>query len=540
MTSRSNFKQKMKWAGMIKQINQVYLINAGNDPHIASPANDKIFPHLGVISLGTAVKRYFPETTVRVYDNQVTPICEIKQSIKHQKPEVVGISVLATSYNTALDLAQHAKEYGATTIFGNDHAAVLGRNILRRREEVDYICTADIGEQALLNFLRYLKKEITIDAVPQLLYRTKEGIAYNDLPELPTDGDFNRWNVLDQIGIPKRTLFPKENWKYYRNAYMQIFGHLHKGDEVTGVTTMNRARGCARYKNECVFCGIKDLSLRFSSPKMFWEDVRSARDQAGANIIYEVFDSMSSAPAWLRKLVEAKPPDLEDTKFLVYTQAVETTPNLIDLYRRLGVYNTIVGFESGDDSVLKRLKGTKDSVGQNKKAAIMLKEAGIKVHACFVLGGPGETQESLRNTVDFARWLVDNDVISAVEAQPLYPEMNAPAGKAMMTPEVAHQMAKEMGFEIHEDVYLEKMRSKYSDDDNPDFDEFSRDWARIFCKTDWEDLIDAAREIREYATLHGYRSGSGVSRELADLNFFPDTYITMIFNIKFFSIHVNY
>lgn len=61
----------------------------------------------------------------------------------------------------------------------------------------------------------------------------------------------------------------------------------------------------------------------------------------------------------------------------------------------------LVGFESGDQEILDRMKKglrVEDSVEFMRVA----KKAGLEVHGCFVFGMPGETKESMNKTLNFA------------------------------------------------------------------------------------------------------------------------------------------
>ena len=69
--------------------------------------------------------------------------------------------------------------------------------------------------------------------------------------------------------------------------------------------------------------------------------------------------------------------------------------------RSAGCRELCVGFESGDQDVL-------DSMRKGVKVNRMLqfmedaKKAGILIHGCFMMGFPGETEESIRKTIDLA------------------------------------------------------------------------------------------------------------------------------------------
>ncbi|MHC2484653.1 B12-binding domain-containing radical SAM protein [Rhizobium leguminosarum] len=490
-------------------ISKILLVNVGMDTDVSAIANDGSFPALGVVSLATVLRRDHPEIDVIAIDGQVTPRQEVEALIHSFAPELVGFSVLGSSFKNSLYLAEVAKSRGAVTVFGNDHAAALGRQIMKRRPMVDFICTADIGEFAFSALVDFLKGGRAITAVPRLMYRVGDEIRHNDLPEVNyvrPDGSFSY--VLDTIPIPDRTLLPQHNWSAYLNSYLSRYGTLHADEIITGVTTMNRARGCARAKNPCNFCGIADLTPRFSSPAFFWEDVRRGISDVSASIFYEAFDSFSSAPRWIEDLVRAKPKDVGDPRFFVYTQAAETNARIVTLYKELGVYRVNMGLEAGDTGMLKRLKGSRDSLEKNQEACILFKEAGLPIYGSLVLGGQGETYESLANTIDFAKWLIDNDMMAALEAQPLYPDFGALTGRWLTNPWEARQAAVRQDFSILNDRLLDSMPAKYGDTDEIDFDEISYEWNQIFCHVSWEDLLLATAEITGYAAKHNTVAGS--------------------------------
>jgi hypothetical protein len=64
----------------------------------------------------------------------------------------------------------------------------------------------------------------------------------------------------------------------------------------------------------------------------------------------------------------------------------------------------IVGFESGDPQILKNIK--KGATVERARAFVKdCHGLGLTVHGDFILGLPGETKKSIRNTVEFAKQL---------------------------------------------------------------------------------------------------------------------------------------
>jgi hopanoid biosynthesis associated radical SAM protein HpnJ len=84
------------------------------------------------------------------------------------------------------------------------------------------------------------------------------------------------------------------------------------------------------------------------------------------------------------------------------TSRVTTDYETLKAMKEAGCRLLIVGFESGDPQILKNIKkgATVERALQFAKDCHALK---LTVHADFVLGLPGETKESIRNTINFAK-----------------------------------------------------------------------------------------------------------------------------------------
>ncbi|WP_299082965.1 radical SAM protein [uncultured Ruegeria sp.] len=484
----------------------IYLVNAANDESIASIANDYSFPALNILALGTWLKAAFPDIEIICRDGGICGTELIQREINTFKPWLVGIGALCTSYHTALELARIAKSVGAYTVFGNDHAAHLSRQIVRNRPDVDFVIAAEYGEYALELLVRELLDGVgDFAGIASLTYRTPRGQAAGfdyttqkdtlAIANLPFQAAKQRKGALDIFPTVDRSLYPQYMWDSYLENYKSAFGHLH-GDHVpTGITTMNRARGCSR-ANENIKCKHCDmlLDVSFSSGNRFWDEVRTANAQVKSEVFYEVCDSLTSFPRFIRDVVKSKPDDLDfDPMFFIYGQALDIIRNddLGDLLAELNVFKLNIGLESGCDRTLKHMKGPKDSVEINETALRILKSRGINVYGSFVLGTEPETSETLRTTVDWIKRIIDEGLISDVEAQPILP--------------------------LHNNHYGKQLFSSYNpktEDDWPiDIDEVSREYISRHSGVSYDDCISAANEIRQHARQGQINFGSGLSKK---------------------------
>ncbi|MDR3636624.1 MAG: PhpK family radical SAM P-methyltransferase [Isosphaeraceae bacterium] len=74
--------------------------------------------------------------------------------------------------------------------------------------------------------------------------------------------------------------------------------------------------------------------------------------------------------------------------------------SIYDLMRDAGCRGVLLGVESGDDKILKNMD-KKATTADYRFGIEQLKKRGIFMHASTVVGFPGETPETVRNTIDF-------------------------------------------------------------------------------------------------------------------------------------------
>ena len=78
------------------------------------------------------------------------------------------------------------------------------------------------------------------------------------------------------------------------------------------------------------------------------------------------------------------------------------TPEILRIMKKAGCHQICYGFESADESVLQNIN-KRISAKNVRNAATWTREAGIDIRGAFMLGNPGETEESIRKTIDYSR-----------------------------------------------------------------------------------------------------------------------------------------
>jgi hopanoid biosynthesis associated radical SAM protein HpnJ len=127
------------------------------------------------------------------------------------------------------------------------------------------------------------------------------------------------------------------------------------------------------------------------------------------------------------------------------TSRVTTDYDTLKAMKDAGCRLLIVGYESGDAQILKNIKkGATLDMAQRFTANC--KKLGLTIHGDFIVGLPGETRDSIRNTIDFAKRL-DVQTIQVSIAHPYpgtefydYAKQNNLITIDSMTDEKGHQL----------------------------------------------------------------------------------------------------
>lgn len=127
------------------------------------------------------------------------------------------------------------------------------------------------------------------------------------------------------------------------------------------------------------------------------------------------------------------------------TSRVTTDHDTLKAMKDAGARLMIVGYESGDQQILKNIKKGA-TIDMARRFTDNAHKLGLTIHADFIVGLPGETPGTIRNTIDFAKSL-DCETIQVSIAHP-YPgtefydhaKKNGLITLDAMTDEAGHQL----------------------------------------------------------------------------------------------------
>jgi anaerobic magnesium-protoporphyrin IX monomethyl ester cyclase len=107
-----------------------------------------------------------------------------------------------------------------------------------------------------------------------------------------------------------------------------------------------------------------------------------------------------------------------------FLRADHVDDECVDLMQRSGCEGVFLGVESGSDAMLKRMNKT-SRAADYRRVIPQLKAAGILTHCSLIVGFPGETRETVQETID----LVDEASPDTYRAQVWYCDPSTPVWK---------------------------------------------------------------------------------------------------------------
>jgi len=165
-------------------------------------------------------------------------------------------------------------------------------------------------------------------------------------------------------------------------------------------------RGCP---NRCIFClwpqVMHGVAYRLRSPRNVVDEIEHdiklcPRVVRGGEFFFEDDTFTVHKERAVAICEEILRRGLKIT-FSVNGRADSYDREMFSMMKKAGCREVLVGFESGVQDILNSMRKN-ITVEQSRAFTAAAKEAGLQVHGCFVIGLPGETEATARQSVDFA------------------------------------------------------------------------------------------------------------------------------------------
>nr|VFJ46075.1 MAG: Radical SAM superfamily enzyme YgiQ, UPF0313 family [Candidatus Kentron sp. DK] len=323
----------------------------------------------------------------------------VQQSIAGVRPDVIGISIRNIDSQNFLEptfylpLALQVVRW-CRAACPNAPVLLGGAGFSQSPAEIMAYTQADygiagLGEESMPRLLHRLENRLPIDDVPGLLYWRAGGSIRAIGPDYRID--------LSQSAPPSRL--------DYDPRYFGL-GTQADGEQTRCVESVQTKKGCAL---DCIFCGNFNVEGRAINLRPVTEVVDKIEAICARSEGFEYADGVFNLPLFhaLEICREMRRRNLH-APWSCQLNPSAVTSELVDLLAQTGCQHVEFGTDSGSDSVLRRLKKNFTRT-QVISAHQLVASRGIDIMHCVFIGAPGETRQSVHETLDLMEQLVPND-----------------------------------------------------------------------------------------------------------------------------------
>ena len=350
-----------------------------------------VWPQVDLAQLAALLVRQY---TVEIVDAVAQRLGwpEFERLVREQHPRYYVTQVAAPTLDNDMRGVALAHELGATTIAFGTHVTPMYQETMERFPALDFILRGE-PELTLVELIDTLEKANLPPPTPDLkpsisnLYAPIKGLVWRQGEEIVANAERPLLQNLDELPLPLHHLLPLDKYRI----------PMIKGPYSFVVTS----RGCP---GGCTFC-IKHVtygrSVRLRSPGHIFDELLLLA-RLGIHNVHMYADLFTVDRRQVVGLCELVIEAGLKVRWTCNSRVDFVDEELLRLMARAGCWTISWGLESGSEEVLRRVrKGT--NLDQAEQALRWARAAGIRNWGYFIIGLPGETEKTIRQTIRFAK-----------------------------------------------------------------------------------------------------------------------------------------
>jgi anaerobic magnesium-protoporphyrin IX monomethyl ester cyclase len=310
-------------------------------------------------------------------------IADFAQAVAGTRPDLLLMECSTPSINYELESAKAVKDAvdGIFVALIGSHPTFFHEEILKCNPAVDAVCRGEF-EMTAKELALTLAEGHGLDQVAGLSYREGTEVRINEPRPLIQD--------LDSLPFPARHIVRQEG---YRAA-------IYSGDRPTAMVS---SRGCPHH---CIYClwpeTLYGHKFRARSAANVVDEMEHVVRDYGVDEVYFDDDCLTVDKRRVKEMCRLLLERGVDVKWIVQSRVDTVDRETLAAMKEAGCHYILFGVESGSPKMLEIMK-KRISLDRVREAFKDCREVGIKTQAFFLFGVPGEDQETIRETIEFAK-----------------------------------------------------------------------------------------------------------------------------------------
>ncbi len=345
-------------------------------------------PPLGVLYLSSYAKKYC-NAEVKIIDalrdNLNTK--QITNMALEYNPDIIGIHCLTAFYKQTVDICRSLKQEGFKVFIGGVHPTFMPHTTLKD-SGADFVVCGE-GEIPLLRLCKNNLNHKNIQGVYDLESLKDDDTQIDGTPVSKAE----TVKDLDTIPMPDWLQLPPASYPHSPHAV------IARGNPIGIIMT---SRGCP---SRCTFCSSNNFykGIRQRSVENVIEEVKFQIEHLGIQELQFTDDNLTLRREYIIKLCNSL---LENNIKIAWStpngvRADKVDKEVLALMKKSGCYLIDFGIESANNQILKNIRKG-ETIEQIDMAINLAHEAGMITQGNFIFGLPGETKETIKETIDYA------------------------------------------------------------------------------------------------------------------------------------------
>lgn len=419
-----------------------------NPPYPPSVHSHPPFIPLGIAYLGAVAEKEGHEVTVIDCQAEKLTYEAFRSRIGKIPSDVIGVTATTLLYKSAMQLITIAKQVHpqAFTMLGGSHGTFWDENALNEYPSLDIVVRRE-GETTFIEALDRLQTKTSLNNVLGITFRNQEGKIISN-PDRPFLED------LDALPFPAHHLLPLDALKRMGKVLFPLI----------------TSRGCVYWCDFCSTVRMFGRGYRMRSPKNVVDEMEMIHNKYGVNQVTFYDDAFTVNRERVMKICEELHARKLDLIWDCGTRVDMVDRELLKTMHVAGCIAVWLGVESGSEAILyamnKRIK-----LDQTRLAYKTAHEVGLMTIANTVLGFPGETEQTARETINFIKELNPDDVgfyvATPYPGTPMYEQVKKngwlrvtdfdkydTAGPTFETPWLSMKKLADIRYKAYQEFYL--------------------------------------------------------------------------------------
>ena len=352
-----------------------------------------IMPH-GLALIGAYLKSKNIEVSAIDAGAEDLDIKTLENRVFQSGADIIGIYMASTYYDkakSAIEVCRRALP-NSIIIAGGPHSSALPVETLNEIPELD-ICVVGEGEITMYEIVKSLQENSELSMVDGIVFRNNKEIISTKPRDLIKD--------LDIVPFPDRDLFPHDKYKG-----MPLF--IREKPSFVVITS----RGCPY---QCAYCS-KDVfrdTYRGRSFKNVCDEIEELISKYGAKEIQFYDDEFTMNRKRTMDLCDEMIRRNFKIRWSCIARVDLVDEELLLKMKQAGCWLIAYGVESGNQEILDNIKKGY-TIKQVISSFEMTRKIGIKILAYFMVGLPGETEETYQETIKLSKKIKPNFAVWSV------------------------------------------------------------------------------------------------------------------------------